>query len=602
MGLGAWSPAEIGRMAKSNVKGENVLRTALKACRRHFVSVAVFSALLNLLYLAPTLYMLQVYDRVVPTRGVLTLIFLTLIFLFATAVLTGLDAVRTRLLVRASSRLDRRVSPEITSAVISRAGSSLRVNQAMREFDNLRQTITGIGILALFDAPWTPIYILICFLLHPALGAMALGGSASLVLLAWLNERTTTKPLKQANEAAAKAYNSLDQSITIGPVLRALGMRRAMIARHMRERHESIHLQAVASFEASTYVTLTKFTRLSLQSISLGLGAYLAIEGKISAGSIFAASLLISRALAPIEQVLGAWKSVAQGRVAYQSLYELFEEADLGERRTRLPKPTGALAVENVSVLSPGRDRLILNGINFALDAGDALGVVGASGAGKSTLAKIIAGAMTPEQGRVRLDGADLKDWDEDQLALHLGYVPQEPSLLMGTIKDNISRFQTNLPNDPAAIDAAVVKAAQACGAHEMILRLPSGYDTPLGWNGSGLSAGQAQRIALARGLYGDPSLLILDEPNAHLDADGESELLRGLILLKEQGVTVVIIAHRTSVLAAIDKLMIMRDGRIEMFGPRDEVTQRLAAQRPATALNPAPQSGANPDAKETAA
>lgn len=589
-------------MATANSTAGNPLRAAIETCRRHFVAVAIFSALLNILYLAPTIYMLQVYDRVVPTRGVITLVFLTVIFLFATAVLTGLDSLRSRLLVRASSRLDRRVSPAITSAVISRAGGSIKSTQAMREFDTLRQTLTGIGILALFDAPWTPIYILICFLLHPLLGATALGGSLVLLGLAFLNERSTTGPLKRANEAAAKAYNSLDQSANIGPVLRALGMRRAMVARHMQERHESIHLQAEAAFNSVTFMSLTKFTRLSLQSLSLGLGAYLAIEGKISAGSIFAASLLITRALAPIEQVLGAWRSVAQGRVAYRALNELFEKADHDESHTLLPKPEGHLELENVSVLSPARDRLILNGITFSLKAGETLGVVGASGAGKSTLARAMAGALRPEQGRVRLDGADLKDWDEDQVAQYVGYVPQDPSLLMGSIKENISRFQTELVEDPATLDAAVVRAAQACGAHDMIVRLPNGYDTVLGWGGAGLSAGQAQRVALARGMFGEPSLLVLDEPNAHLDADGETELLKGLVQLKKEGVTVVIVAHRTSVLATIDQLMVLRDGRIEMAGPRDEVTQALAARRAPPTLSPnANNANASIESKEPA-
>ncbi len=561
----------------------NPLIAALHACKRHFVAAAAFSFLLNMLYLAPTLYMLQVYDRVVPTRGVMTLVFLTLIFVFAVVTLSSLDFVRARLLVRASTRLDRQLAPRILSALFQRSDGTVRSAQALREFDTLRANMTGIGVLALFDFPWTPIYIGICFLVHPALGSLALAGSLILLFLALLNERATKAPLQRANEAAGRAYTSIDFSANSGGVLRALGMRRAMVERHVKERYLSSHLTAEANFSANTYLTFTKFTRLTLQSVSLGLGAYLAIEQKISAGAIFAASLLVTRALAPIEQVLGAWKGVVQSRGAYNSLKELFAKAGSDEPRTRLPQLEGHLRLERISVVSPARDRLILSDVNLQLDAGEALGIVGPSGAGKSTLVRVIAGAVRPEQGAVRYDGADAKDWDEEQLAQYVGYVPQEPTLFAGTVKDNIARFQGQVAADPAAMDAAVVRAAQACGAHELILRLPKGYDTQLGYGGAGLSAGQAQRIALARAFFGDPTVLILDEPNAHLDSAGEADLLDALVQCKKRGVTVLIVAHRTSILVAVDKLLFLRDGRVEMMGPRDEVTQRLSGRRPET-------------------
>jgi ATP-binding cassette subfamily C protein len=572
-------------MTKADKSFRGPLADAFRACRRHFVSAAIFSALLNVLYLAPTLYMLQVYDRVVPTRGQLTLLFLTIVFAFAVATLALLDLVRTRLLVRASARLDRLLSPQVIGALLAQfSAGGLRSSMALREFDVLRATLTGAGILALFDAPWTPIYILVCFAIHWALGALALFGAVLLLGLAWLNEKATKAPLQKANEAASRLYASVDASAAAGGVLRALGMRRAMVNRHLEERRHSIQLGSQASFAGSTYMTLTKFFRLLLQSLSLGLGAYLAIEQKISAGSIFAASLLITRALAPIEQVLGAWKNVVQARGAYHTLQDLFEKSDHDRTPTRLPAARGEILLERVAVLSPKRDRMLLADINFRLEPGDALGVVGPSGAGKSTLVKLIAGALKPSQGAIRFDGADAKDWDDEQLAEHVGYVPQEPTLFRGTVKENIARFRNHLGADPAAIDAEAVRAAQACGAHELILRLPNGYDTELGWGGGGLSSGQAQRIALARALYGQPSVVILDEPNAHLDSDGETDLMEALVRLKLQKVTVVIVAHRTGVLAGVDKLLILRDGRMEMMGPRDEVTQRLA--RPAPALN----------------
>lgn len=566
------------------------LANAFRACRRHFVSAAIFSALLNVLYLAPTLYMLQVYDRVVPTRGEGTLLFLTLVFAFAVATLSLLDLVRSRLLVRASARLDRLLSPQVIAAVLSQAGGGLRSSAALREFDVLRSTLTGAGVLAVFDAPWTPIYIIICFYIHWSLGLLALFGAALLLGLAYLNERATKGPLQKANEASARLYASIDASASAAGVLRALGMRRAMVQRHLGERRNAIHMGAEASFSGTTYITFTKFCRLLLQSLSLGLGAYLVIQQKISPGAIFAASLLVTRALAPIEQVMGAWKGVVQSRAAFKTLQVLFEQSDHTRISTLLPAVKGAIHLERLAVLSPQRDRLLLADINFRLEPGEALGVVGPSGAGKSTLVKTIAGALKPSQGSVRFDGADAKDWDEEQLASHIGYVPQEPTLFRGTVRDNISRFRSHLDHDKAALDAEVVRATQACGAHELILRLPNGYDTELSWGGTGMSAGQAQRIALARALYGEPSVVILDEPNAHLDADGENDLRIALDGLKARKVTVIIVAHRTGILAGIDKLLILRDGRVEMLGPRDEVTQRMAqaqgAIRPVTPLN----------------
>ena len=561
----------------------NPLDAALRACRDHFWTAGLFSALVNILYLAPTLFMLQVYDRVVPTRGVETLVFLIFVFLFAVGTLTMLDYIRSRLLVRASARLDRILSSTIISALLSRAMSGgMRSSQAMREFDVLRQSMTGAGILALFDAPWTPIYILIAWMIHPALGSLALVGSATLLFLAVLNERSTKAPLQRANEAASLAYISVDHSSSAGGVIRALGMRRAMVERHMRERYVSIHLQAEASFASSTFMSITKFVRLSLQSLSLGLGAYLAIEQKISAGAIFAASLLITRSLSPIEQVLGAWKDVVKARGARRMLLDLFEQADKEIEHTSLPAPKGRLNIERVSVVSPARDRLILNDVSFWLAPGESLGIIGPSGAGKSTLVKAIAGAIPTQQGAVRFDGADAKDWDEEELARYVGYVPQEPSLFKGTVKENIARFRHYLGENQVEIDAAVVAAAVAGGAHDLILRLPKGYDTELDWNGSGLSAGQAQRIALARAFFGEPKIIIMDEPNAHLDSEGEADLLEAIGRFKQAGVTVIIVAHRTGILAGAEKLLVLRDGRVDIMGTREEVTQRLASAQAA--------------------
>lgn len=557
------------------------LTSALAACRRHLVYAALFSALLNVLYLAPTLYMLQVYDRVVPTRGAMTLGFMTLVLLFALGTLALLDLMRSRLLIRASMRLDRLLAGAILDATLARPAAAREglTKQAMRGFDSLRQTLTGVGALALFDAPWTPIYIVVALLIHPSLGLLGLVGAVALLALAWRNERATRAKLQRANDAANVAYVSQEYSSASADVIRALGMRRAMVRRHLEERALTGRLQAEANFAGGGFMTATRFLRLSLQSLALGLGAWLAIQNKISGGAIFAASVLIARSLAPIEQVIGGWRSLVEARGAYGKLVVLFSEAEAQRPLTRLPAPEGAVEAEHLVVLAPGAQRLILRDINFKLAPGEAIGVVGPSGAGKSTLARVLAGAQSPEQGAVRFDGADSKDWDPERLAEHIGYLPQEPTLFAGTVKENIARFRTFLGEDAEFIDERAVEAARRCGAHEMILRLPEGYDTQLGWGGRGLSAGQSQRVALARALYGSPSLLVLDEPNAHLDAEGETQLVRALMELKASGTTIIVTAHRTGVLAAVDRLLVLIEGRLDLIGPRDEVIKRIGGQ-----------------------
>jgi ATP-binding cassette subfamily C protein len=552
----------------------------LRACKRHFVAAGAFSALLNLLYLAPTLYMLQVYDRVVPTQGKLTLVFLSVAVIGALAALSLLDMVRSRLLVRASIRLDRRLAGAVLDATLGRKGAQSLSKLAVRELDQFRQTLTGAGILAAFDAPWTPIYLIVCFLIHPLLGLLALMGCSLLLIIALRNEHATRAPLQRASEAANHAYVSQEYSTAAADLVRAMGMRRAIVRRHLHEREAMTTLQSQASFTASGYVTLTRFARLALQSLALGAGALLAVNNQISPGAIFAASFLIARALAPIEQVLGAWKSLVQARGAYKTLTDLFVEEGAEPVHTQLPAPTGRIAVENLTVLNARRDGSILSDVAFTVEAGEIIGIIGPSGAGKSTLVRMIAGAASPDRGAIRFDGADRKDWDPELLGEHIGFMPQEATLFAGTIKANICRFRNYVAEDPAAVDMAVIDAARRAGAHEMILRLPAGYDTELTLGGRGLSAGQAQRIALARALYGSPNLLILDEPNAHLDAEGEALLLETLAELKSRGGTVLIVAHRTGVLAALDKLMVLRDGRLELYGPRDAVLQRIGAQQ----------------------
>lgn len=558
------------------------IRNALEACRRHFFFAMLFSALLNLLFIAPMLYMLQVYDRVVPTYGATTLLFLTIVLLFALSVLAALDALRSRLLVRASVRLDKELAGAIldTTLAVPDQGTQRIAKQALREFDVLRQTLTGPAIVALFDAPWVPVYIVIAALISPWIGLLAVAGAGLALYLAWRNERATNARLKEANAAAGRSYASYEFTLAQADVVRALGQRRAMVSGHLSDRQSMMELQSLASLESSGIGATSKFVRLAIQSLALGLAALLAIDNKISAGAIFAASFIVGRALAPIDQLVGSWKMVVQGMNAWSTLKELFVEARPEIGQTRLPSPEGKLSSEGLAIIDQNR-RPILQGLSFAVAPGETVAIIGPSGAGKSTLVKALAGAALPAAGIIRFDGADQRNWDPELLAEHVGYMPQEPSLFAGTIKENIARFRNRLGADPAGLDAAVIEAARKARAHDLILQLPGGYDYSLALGGRGLSAGQAQRIALARALFGNPRYLILDEPNSSLDSEGDQQLIQTLDDAKKTGVTILIVAHRLSVLPIIDKIMVIQDGRLAAMGARDEILKQLAPPKP---------------------
>lgn len=569
-------------------------RDAIGAIRRHLVFAAVFSALVNILYLSPTLYMLQIYDRVLPTGGELTLVFVTLVIFLALAVLAMLDNLRTRLLVRGGMALDQRFAGEVMARQMAARleGGQPRAFQAMRDFDLVRQTLSGAPTIALFDAPWTPVYMLFCFVLHPALGMLTLIGGVVLTGLAILNERATKARLQKAQEVSSKAYQAQEAVASQGEVVRALGMRQALINRQLSDRGQALSMQAQAQFTGGMYSGAIKFFRLFLQSLALGLGAWLAIERQISAGAVIAASVLLSRALQPIEQLVGSWATIVAARGAYDHLVQLFAEMPAEQPRTQLPAPSGALEIERVGVRAPGRQDVILKGVSMKVEPGEIVGLMGPSGAGKSTLARVAAGALTPEVGAVRIDSADVKDWETERLARHVGYLPQDSGLLNGTVKDNISRFEGWRGVESDEVDELTVRAAKAAGVHELILRLPEGYDTMLGLGGRGVSAGQAQRIALARALYRDPHILILDEPNSSLDADGETALLKAMKVARERGAAVLLVAHRSGVLSIADKLALLRDGVLDAFGPREEVVARLQAPPKAITKKPAPATG----------
>jgi PrtD family type I secretion system ABC transporter len=552
-----------------------MLASALGECRRHFVAAAVFSLLINLLYLAPTLYMLQVYDRVVPTAGKTTLLFVTLALALALLTLSLLDMIRNRLLVRASQRLDAILAPRILTQMM--AADSGVAAQSMRDFDSIRTVMASPAIAAIFDAPWTPVFLAVAFMLHFWIGIMAIVAAALLVTLAWLNQRATQKHMEVATSAMASAHNSQQAAAVHGTTIKGLGMTGAMVERQLAHRRIALANMVHAQFSGSRLTATSRFFRLFVQSSALGLGALLAIAGEISAGAIIASSVLLSRALQPIESIIGAWSSLASARAAVNRLTRNIET--LGEQRlyTALPPPEGLLKVEEVGLR--GRDgRPILFGMSFVAEPGHILGVIGPSGSGKTTLGRILIGAVQPTVGTVRLDGASLTDWNQDELGKHLGYMPQEPSLFEGSIKDNIARFsRASTADEAAAIDDAVVQAAKEAGVHELILELPQGYDTLLGLGGAGLSAGQAQRIALARALYGQPRLLVLDEPNAFLDQAGESALLTAVTAARARSATVIVIAHRRGLLAVADRLLVLEAGRPKMIGPTKDVVARLA-------------------------
>jgi ATP-binding cassette, subfamily C, type I secretion system permease/ATPase len=563
-------------MAVSGKTKSDEIKEALQSCRRYFVNAAIFSLTINLLYLAAPLYMLQVYDRVISSASQVTLIMLTLALLTAFVALAGLDTVRARVLTRAGIRLDRLLAGRVIAATVesSTKGVSLG-SQILRDYDNFRQFVTGAGINALFDLPWAPIYIVVIFLLHPLLGAFALVSAFVLVAAALLNQRVVKVPLAEANEASARNYSFTDMSLRNSEVLLAMGMMPGLLRRWGRDRNRFIERQVVASDRAATFSSLIRFLRLTMQSLILGLGAYLVIERLATVGAMFAASILLARALQPVEQIVGSWRNLVSARSAYQRVGTLLEVNPLRDPALTLPRPAGRLSVEGLVYALPRSNGHILRNVTFRIEAGEVLGVIGPSGAGKSTLSRQIVGVLAPTGGVVRLDGADVSTWPREALGRYIGYLPQDIELFPDTVAANISRFRVGDE------DEEVIAAAQLAGVHDMILRLPRGYETQIGENGSVLSGGIRQRIGLASAVYSNPSLVVLDEPSSNLDTEGDAALLSCITELKQRGATVVMISHRPNTLAVADKLLILKDGTVEMFGPRNDVIARLTRLAP---------------------
>lgn len=571
---------------------ENNLQVALKACKGSFLSVGFFSLFVNALMLAPTFYMIQVSGRVVPSSSTSTLIMLTLILTIMMLTLGSLEWVRSRIMVRISNRLDALLSRDIYRASFKKALSTGGMDasaQSLNDLTSLRQFLTGNGLFAFFDAPWLPIYTAVMFLFHPWFGWMTVGSAVVLVVLAFLNHRYTGKALTEANQQSVRATLQTTKNLRNAEVIESMGMLDTLMTRWAVYQRRVLVLQSQASDKGGIITSISKTFRTWAQSIMLALGAYLVITHEINPGLLMAGSLLLGRALSPIDQMIGSWKGFVAARVQYGRLNDTLEKLNAEPQRMALPDPEGHIQVENLVIAPPGAKAAVIRNMSFVTPAGSIVGIVGPSAAGKSTLARALLGIWPPQHGTVRLDGADIAAWDKQKLGPHLGYLPQDIELFEGTISDNVARFGKVDPEK-------VVLAARVAGVHEMILQLPDGYDTVIGSEGINLSGGQRQRIGLARAIYGNPRLIVLDEPNSNLDDVGEKALAVALQKIKETGATVFIISHRPSILSRLDRIMVMNAGTITMYGARDHVIAELAQQQAKAQQRVAPTASAATD------
>lgn len=558
----------------------NPLQNALKECRNGLPMVAAFSFFINILVLTSPLYMLQIYDRVLGSGRVETLVFLTLLATLALFIMGLLDAIRGRLVGRIGRWFERKLSPELIGASLRGSLFGLPVGaQSLRDLGQIRAFLAGPGVTAIFDSPWVPIFITVIWVMHPVLGMLALGSAIVLFLIAIANEYACREPLKNAAKLSIATHQQADLAIRNADVFQAMGMLPGFLVNWHRQNDTALELQLKATDRSAALIGFSKFTRMFVQTLILGVGAYLVLKMQLTPGGMIAASILLGRALAPVEQAIGAWRTLVSARDSYQRLKSLLERLPPPPESMPLPAPKGRLALENVFYVPRGRDVPVLNGVSFVIEAGEAVGIVGPSAAGKSSLCKIMVGSWAPTRGHARLDGADLFMWRAEELGPHVGYLPQDVELFGGTVKDNIARL---LPDGDPQL---VVEAAMTAGVHEMILRFPAGYETEIGEGGSYLSGGQRQRIGLARALYGKPRLIVLDEPNASLDSEGEESLIGAIRAAKGWGATVILVAHQPRILGPVDKILLLRNGRVEMFGPRDEIFAKLRPTRvgPAT-------------------
>jgi ATP-binding cassette subfamily C protein len=560
----------------------------MKASRGAFLSTGIFSGVVNILMLTGSIFMLQVYDRVLGSGSVPTLVALSLIVFVLYAFYGILEFVRARMLVRIGRRVEERLRNRVFNVVtaLSLQRANISGSQPVSDLTTMRQYLAGPGPLAFLDMPWVPVYMIVVFLLHWVLGVASLFAAGAILIVALMSELRTRTPLQKATTAASKAAILTEEARRNSEALYALGMRDTIRRRWADMQQTALDEQTKANDAGGGLSAMSRVIRLMVQSGMLALGAYLALKNEISPGTIIAGSIIMSRALAPIEQAVGSWQQFLGYRKARERLTRTLQAIPPEPDRMPLPKPKGLLEVENLFVQLPNAEKPVLQGLNFKVDPGRGLGVIGPTGAGKSTLARALVGAMPLARGTIRLDGATADQRTMDELGRLIGYLPQDVQIFNGTAAENISRFDEK--PDPQKI----VEAAQLANIHDLIMRLPQGYDTQLGDNGSRLSAGQRQRLALARALYGDPVLLILDEPNSNLDAEGEAALVNAMKVALQRGASAVVIAHRPSALAVIDDILVLTDGRQAAYGPRDEILRKVlarpAGQTPSGA--PAPQ------------
>lgn len=568
------------------MKASNTLQSELTlilaSFKRAFRTVGVFSAVINLLMLMPALYMLQLYDSVLTSRNEMTLLMLTLIMLGAYIFMGALEYVRSFVLIRVGAQFDMKLNRRVYTAAFEQSlrQASGNAGQALQDLTNLRQFLTGNALFAFFDAPWFPVYLLVIFLFNVWLGMFALFGTVVLVLLAYINEKVSHKPLAEANAVAVASTALANNNLRNAEVIEAMGMLPNLQSRWYALHSRFLNLQAQASEKSGVVTAISKSVSVALQSLMLGLGALLVLEDSISPGMMIAGSILLGKAIGPVQLLISVWRQFGNTRSAFERLTKLLDENPARQASMSLPKPEGKVTVENVMAGPPGSKIAAIKGLSFSITPGEVLGVIGPSGSGKSTLARLLVGVWPAATGKVRLDGADVYQWNKDELGSYIGYLPQDIELFSGTISENIARF--------GEIDAdKVILAAKRSGVHEMILTMPKGYDTVLGDGGGGLSGGQKQRIGLARALYGDPSLIVLDEPNSNLDDVGEQALLAAILDLRKRGKTIVVITHRTRILAATTKLLLLHEGMSKLFGPTEQVMAALAQQQQAPQTKP---------------
>ena len=560
---------------------QSELKTTILKAKQSFIFVGLFSFFINLLQLTSPLYMLQLYDRVMVSRSESTLWLLTglVILLFATMAL--LEMVRSRVLVRVGNKIDNLLSDRIFESIFKLANKAPGKASSMplSDLTQIRQFMTGNGLFAFFDTPWMPIYILVLFLFHPYFGFFAIFSGIILAVFAVMNENTTKEKLAEANKLNRDSSVFVDASLRNAEVIHAMGMQSNIKKIWQKKYFGFLNAQMIASDNAGFWSNISKSARVLFQSLILGLGGYLAIKAELSPGMMIAGSIIMGRALAPLDLMIGSWKGFSNARSAYERLNGLLGEFPREDKPMELPAPKGELLLESVVVVPPNAKQPSLKGISLQVNKGDIVGVIGPSAAGKSSLARAILGLWPLVSGKVRLDVADISQWDKENLGQYIGYLPQDIELFEGTISENICRFSEVDPNK-------VVSAAQMAGVHEMILRLPEGYDTLIGQGGATLSGGQRQRIGLARALYGDPVLVVLDEPNSNLDDVGEAALVESIKSLKAKGTTVILITHRPAILQVTNKLALMQQGLLQMYGNTNEVLQKLQQQ-----ANPQPAS-----------